>query len=180
MILSGMLCLDAAGRWAMPLRAEHAAKRAFCGWLMEELPVGMRFPIDVTRQKRCPVCKTAGPGTNPPDTPRSETASLSFAVYATTPGRTPVVLGGDLFLGWDAGVCSHPKSRTSLGAVVRALRAEAPGPNEGLLKAQFCSIACLRQFLMAAVDELESRAEAIKPKVRTARERSRGPADRST
>lgn len=142
--------------------------------------MGMRFPIDVTRQKRCPVCKAAGPGTDPPGTTRPETASLSFAVYATTGGPTPVVLGGDLFLGWDAGVSNHPKSLTSLGAVVRAFRTEAPMPNEGLLKVMFCSIACLRQFLLEAVDELERRAEAVGPKVRAARKRSGGRNRRST
>ena len=80
----------------------------------------MRFPVNATRQKRCPVCKAAGPGTNPPATPRPATASLSFAVWhqAAKGQSGPVVLGGDLGLGWDAGVCKHPQSRASLGAVV--------------------------------------------------------------
>ena len=29
----------------------------------------MKFPVNVTHQKRCPVCKKPGPGTDPPDTP---------------------------------------------------------------------------------------------------------------
>ncbi len=134
--------------------------------------VKMRFPVDVTRQNRCPVCKTDGPGRIPSATPRPESASLSFAVYATTKGAAnPVVLGGDLFFGWDAGVCNSPKSLTSLGAAVRVLRTEARGPNEGTMGVQFCSTDCMRQFLNAAVDELERRGRAIEPKVRTARQR---------
>src|SRR5262249_39776715 len=134
--------------------------------------VAMRFPVNATRQKRCPVCKVAGPGTNPPATPRPETASLSFAVWhRSAKGQAgPGVLGGDLSLGWDAGVCKHPRSRTSLGAVVRVAQLEAPMPGEGLLQMQFCSITCLRQFLLAAVDELERRAEAVGPQVQAARE----------
>lgn len=135
--------------------------------------MAMRFPADVTRQTRCPVCKADGPGCNPPGTRRPETASLSFAVYASTKGAaSPVILGGDLFLGWDAGVSSSPKSLTSLGATVRVLRTEAPGPNEGLLQVQFCSTVCMRLFLNAAVDDLERRAKAVGPKVRAARQRA--------
>jgi hypothetical protein len=135
--------------------------------------VRMRFPVNATRQKRCPVCKAAGPGTNPPDTPRPETASLSFAVWhRSAKGQAgPVVLGADLSLGWDAGVCKHPQSRTSLGAVVCVAQLEAPMAGEGLLQMQFCSIACLRQFLLTAVDELERRVAAVEPQVQAARER---------
>jgi hypothetical protein len=130
----------------------------------------MRFPVNATRQRRCPVCKADGPGRNPPATPRPETAVLSFSVYTRTPkGAAPTVLGGDLFLGWDAGVSRRPNSRTSLGAAVRVATLAAPRPGEGLLKVQFCSVACLRAFLMAAVDELERRAAAVAPAVRKAR-----------
>ena len=134
----------------------------------------MRFPVNATRQKRCPVCKTAGPGTNPPAAPRPETAGLSFAVWhRSAKGKVgPVVLGGDLSLGWDAGVCKHPRSRTSLGAVVNVAQLQARSAGEGFLEVQFCSIACLRQFLLAAVDELERRAEAVGPQVQAARERA--------
>jgi hypothetical protein len=83
-----------------------------------------------------------------------------------------VVLGGDLYLGWDAGVCKHPRSRAALGAVVRIAQLEAPMAGEGLLQMRFCSIACLRQFLLEAVDELERRAEAVGPQVQAARERA--------
>ena len=135
----------------------------------------MRFPVNATRQKRCPVCKAAGPGTDPPADPRPETAGLSFAVWhRSAKGQAgPVVLGGDLYLDWDAGVCKHPRSRTTLGAVVRAARLEAPRAGEGALKVRFCSIACLRQFLLAAVDELERRAAAVRPQVRAARKRAK-------
>jgi hypothetical protein len=134
----------------------------------------MRFPVNTTRQKRCPVCNAPGPGTNPPDTPRPETASLSFAVWhrSAVGQRGPVVLGGDLSLGWDAGVCRHPLSRTSLGATVRVAKLQAPRVNEGFLQMQFCSIACLRQFLLAAVDELERQATLVGPEVQAARARA--------
>jgi hypothetical protein len=82
-----------------------------------------------------------------------------------------VVLGGNLSLGWDAGVCKHPQSRNSLGAAVNVAQLQAPRPNEGLIQLKFCSIACLRQFLLAAVDELENRALAVEPAVQVARER---------
>ena len=131
----------------------------------------MRFPVDATRQKRCPVCKAAGPGTHPPAEPRPETASLSFAVWHQA-GAGPVVLGGDLYLGWDAGVSTHPRSRTTLGAVVRAATLQAPRPGDGAIGLQFCSIACLRQFLTAAVDELERRAGAVAPRAQAARARA--------
>jgi hypothetical protein len=136
--------------------------------------VAMRFPVNAMRQKRCPVCQAAGPGTNPPATPRPETASLSFAVWhrAAKGQSRPVVLGGDLSLGWDAGVCKHRLSRASLGASVSVAKLQAPRPNEGFVQLQFCSIACLRQFLLAAVDELERRAEAVGPDVQAARERA--------
>lgn len=140
----------------------------------------MRFPVNATRQRLCPVCKAAGPGTNPPATPRPETAALSFAVWhrsAKGPSG-PVVVGGDLALGWDSGECKHRLSRTSLGAVVSVAKLQAPRPNEALLELQFCSIACLRQFLLAAVDELEKRAEAIRPEVQAARARPKAKAER--
>ena len=134
----------------------------------------MRFPVNATGQTRCPVCKAAGPGRNPPATPRPETASLTFAVWhRSAKGQTgPVVLGGDLYLGWDAGVSKHPRGRTSIGAAVRVAQMEAPTAGEGVLQVRFCSIACLRQFLLAALAELERRAESVEPQVRAARERA--------
>lgn len=133
----------------------------------------MRFPVNATRQKRCPICKVAGPRTRPPSDPRPETASLSFAVWHTagTGQAGPGVLGGDLYLGWDAGVSKHRRSRTTMGAVVRVATLQAPRPNDGAIDLLFCSIACLRQFLTAAVDELERRAGEVAPKVRAARDR---------
>jgi hypothetical protein len=132
----------------------------------------MRFPANVTRQKQCPVCKKAGPGTRPPATPRPETASLSLVVMLHAPGRSsPVVLGADLFLGWDSGIDRSPRSRCSLGASLRAARREGEDPYGVGLEIQFCSTRCLRQFLMDAVDELERRAEAVAPEVRPARSR---------
>lgn len=139
----------------------------------------MRFPVDVTNQKRCPVCKKPGPGTRPPAAPRPETSSLSFAVWHRSAKAQAglVVLGGDLCLGWDAGVCEHPRNRTTVGAVVRVAQLEAPMAGEGFLQIQFCSIACLRQFLLAAVDELERKAEAVGPQLQAARERAEAEAE---
>ena len=133
----------------------------------------MRFPVDATPQKRCPVCKAVGPGTNLPTTPRAETASLTFAVWhrAAKTQSGPVLLGGEMCLGWDAGVCKHPQSRASLGASVRAAQLQAPRPGEGLIQLQFCSIACLRKFLMDAVNDLEQRAAAVALEVKAARKR---------
>ena len=134
----------------------------------------MRFPVNATRQKRCPVCKLAGPGTNPPADLRPESASLSFAVWHKE-GKGedgPYVLGLDLYLGWDAGVCSSPRSRTTLGAVVRAATLQSQRAGDGAMQVRFCSIACLRQFLLSAADELERRAEAVGPEVQAARARA--------
>lgn len=130
----------------------------------------MRFPIDVTNQKRCPVCKKSGPGTHPPATPRPETAVLSLVVMSGA-GKCR---GADLFLGWDSGVSKSPRSRASLGAVVRAARREGLDPDRGGLSIVFCSTKCLRRFLNAAIDELERRAAAVKPEVRAAREKGKG------
>lgn len=71
----------------------------------------------------------------------------------------------------------HPRSRASLGAVVNVAQLQAPRPGEGLIQLQFCSIACLRKFLMAAVDELEKRADAVGPEVQAARQRAETEAD---
>lgn len=131
----------------------------------------MRFPTDVTNQKRCPVCKKVGPGAHPPATPRPETASLSFLVTSESRGKGRVVcLGSDLMLGWDSGVCKSPRSRASLGASLFVARREGeePGWGDGL-QVEFCSTACLRRFLNAAVDELERRVATVEPEVRVAR-----------
>jgi hypothetical protein len=130
----------------------------------------MRFPVNVTSQKRCPVCKKAGPGTNPPDTPRPENASLSFVVQCFVHGRSyPVFLGSNLILGWDSGVARSPRSRSSLGAAFTAAKKEARDAGAGCLEIQFCSTRCLRQFLMDAVDELERRVVIVEPEIRAAR-----------
>jgi hypothetical protein len=136
----------------------------------------MRFPVDVTSQKRCPVCKKPGPGTKPPATPRPETATLWFVVQSFVHGRSyPVFLGGDLILGWDSGVSKSPRSGSSLGASFSAAKKTARDAAAGQLEVQFYSTRCLRRFLMAAVDELERRVEVIEPEVRTAQGRSPGP-----
>jgi hypothetical protein len=132
----------------------------------------MRFPVNVTSLKRCPLCKKAGPGTEPRDTPRPENASLTLVVQSFVHGRSyPVFLGGELIFGWDSGVSKSPRSRASLGAAFTAAKKEARGAAAGTLEIQFCSTACLRNFLMAAVDELERRTAAIQPEVRAAQAR---------
>ena len=132
----------------------------------------MRFPVNVTNQKQCPVCKKAGPGTNLPTTPRPENASLTFVVQSFVHGRSyPVFLGGDLILGWDSGLTKSPQSRKSLGAAFTAVKKDARDGDAGTLDIEFCSTECLRKFLMAAVDELERRVEAIEPEVRAARQK---------
>jgi hypothetical protein len=130
----------------------------------------MRFPVNVTSQKRCPVCKKPGPGTNPPATPRPEVATLTFVVQSFVHGRSyPVFLGGDLILGWDSGVSRSLRSRASLGAAFIAAKKEARDASAGRLEVAFCSTRCLRQFLMAAVDELERRVATVESEVREAR-----------
>jgi hypothetical protein len=131
--------------------------------------------VNVTRQARCPVCKAVVAETNPPATPRPETATLTFVVQSFVHGRSyPVFLGGDLILGWDSGVSKSPRSRASLGASLTAARKEARDSDAGTLEVRFCSTACLRRFLMAAVDELERRAALVEPQVRAARESDGG------
>ena len=93
------------------------------------------------------------------------------------PGRKSPVsfLGSDLILGWDSGVARSPRSRVSLGAAFTAARRDGADPNLGGLEIQFCSIRCLRQFLMGAVAELERRVAAVEPEVRKAKAVRRGP-----
>jgi hypothetical protein len=138
----------------------------------------MRFPVNVTRQTRCTVCKKAGPGRNPLAIPRAETARLSFVGHSFVHSRSyPVFHGGHLILGWDSGVSKNPQSRVSLGASVSVAKKEARDVGAGQLEVQFCSAACLRQFLMARADELERRCAGVLPHVEAARQRS--PARRS-
>jgi len=129
----------------------------------------MRFPINVTKQKRCPVCKKPGPGTKSPVTPRPEVASLSFTVMSHVHGRSyPVFLGSHLMLGWDSGLSKHPQSRASLGAAFFVAKKDGKKPDVGQMEIQFCSVRCLRRFLKEAVDELERRIAEVKPVVKDA------------
>jgi hypothetical protein len=56
--------------------------------------------------------------------------------------------------------------------VVPVANLQARLAGDGFLQMQFCSIACLRKFLLTAVDELERRAAAVEPQVQAARERA--------
>jgi hypothetical protein len=127
----------------------------------------MRFPVNVTSQKQCPVCKKAVPG--PASTarpPLPESATLTFCVLSFVQGRSrPVFLGGEFMLSWDSGLLKSPLSRYRLGATLRTARKEARDSNASCIEIQFCSTACLRQFLMTAVDELERRVADVQPEV---------------
>ncbi len=126
----------------------------------------MRFPINVSKQNRCPVCKKRGSGTNFPDTPRPEVAALSFLVMSHMHGRSyPVFLGSSLMLSWDSGISKHAQARTSLGAAFFVAKKEGKRPDVGKMEIQFCSTRCMRRFLKEAIDELDRRIAAVKPEV---------------
>lgn len=128
----------------------------------------MRFPINVTNQKRCPICKK--PGANRATTPRPETVSLSFSVMSFVHGRSyPVYLGSHLVLGWDSGIDKSAQSRASLGAAFFAAKKKGRDAKVGELEIRFCSTRCLRKFFEEIVDELERRVAAVEPAVRAAR-----------
>ncbi|MEW4530928.1 hypothetical protein [Maioricimonas sp. JC845] len=98
---------------------------------------------------------------------------MSFNVMAQVHGRSyPVFLGSHLMLGWDSGVCKHPQSRSSLGASFFVAKKDGETPDVGQMEIQFCSVGCMRQFLMNAVDELERRIEKVTPEVAVAKEAS--------
>ena len=126
----------------------------------------MRFPLNIARQQRCPVCKKPGPGTKPATTPRPECASLLFTVMSHVHGRSyPVFLGSHLMLGWDSGVSKHPLSRSSLGASFFVAKKDGRRADVGTMELHFCSTQCLRRFLNEAVDELDRRIAVVKPQV---------------
>jgi hypothetical protein len=132
----------------------------------------MRFPIDVTKQSRCAVCKKAGPGTNSPVTPRPETVSLSFTVLSTVIGQSrPVFLGSTLMLGWDSGVTDSPKQRVSKGAAFNVATKSGKNADVGTMAVHFCSTKCLRTFLDEAVGELERRMGAVETRKKTAKKK---------
>ena len=127
----------------------------------------MRFPINTSKQNRCPVCKKPGPGTKPAVTPRPEVVSLSFSVMSFVHGRSyPVFLGSHWMLGWDSGLLKHPRSRASLGAHLFVAKKDGGTPDVGEMDVQFCSTRCMRRFLNAAVDELDRRIAKVRPAVR--------------
>jgi hypothetical protein len=130
----------------------------------------MRFPINVSNQNRCPVCKKPGAGTKSPVTPRPEVVTMWFNVMSTVHGRSyPVFLGSHLLLGWDSGVSKHPQSRASLGASVFVAKKDGRKPAVGQMEIQFCSVRCLRKFFKAAIDELERKIVEVKPELKKAK-----------
>ncbi len=133
----------------------------------------MRFPINVSKQNRCPVCKKRGLGTNSPLTPRPEVAAISFLVMSHIHGRSyPVFLGSELMLSWDSGVSKHPQARASLGAAFVIAKKDGGRPDVGQMGIQFCSTRCMRRFLKEAIDELDRRIAAVKPEIRAAKHQS--------
>src|SRR5262245_4952373 len=130
----------------------------------------MRFPINVTKQSRCPVCKKKGPGTRPLATPRPSTATLSLFVMAHVHGRSyPVFMGSNLYLGWDSGSSKHPRSRTAIGASVLIAKKSGKAREAGAMEVCFCSITCMRKFFNDAIDELDRQVGAAKDEVNDAR-----------
>ena len=135
----------------------------------------MRFPIRPSIQNRCPVCKKRGPGTKSPVTSRHEAASMSFTVMSHVHGRSyPVFLGSHFMLSWDSGVSKHPNSRSSLGAAFFVAKNDGSSPDAGQMEIQFCSVSCMRRFLMEAVDELERRIAKVNPELFAVRGRNSG------
>jgi hypothetical protein len=134
----------------------------------------MRFPINVSTQARCPVCKKSGPGTNSPVTPRPEVASIWFQVMSFVHGRSyPVYFGSHLMLGWDSGIDKHPRSRTSLGASFFVAKKDGRNPNVGEMEIQFCSTRCMRRFFKEAIDELDRRIDAVEPELKAAKKKAK-------
>src|SRR5262245_18383849 len=115
----------------------------------------MKFPVNVSNQKRCPVCKKAGPGTNLPGTPRPAVATLSFLAMPVSGTSIDALMT----LGWDSGESKHKLSRYSLGATYDAAYYIGKYNGDSQLHIEFCSTRCMRKFLMEAVDELEARIE---------------------
>src|SRR5262245_53564041 len=122
----------------------------------------MKFPINVSKQKTCPVCKKAGPGTNSPVTPRPEVATLSFLAMPVTQSS----IDSFFTFAWDSGVCKHPLSRTSLGAAFDAAKYVGKYDGSSQLHVEFCSTRCMRKFLMEAMNELERQINKVMPEVR--------------
>ncbi|HWA26076.1 MAG TPA: hypothetical protein VG734_10460 [Lacunisphaera sp.] len=130
----------------------------------------MKFPLNVTQQTYCPVCRKAGPGTNSPVTPRPETVTLTFSVQSFVHGRSyPVYMGSLLMLGWDSGISKHPQSRASIGEAIILAKKYARDPQAGQLEVVFCSTRCLRRFVKQAIDELDRRIALNRPTVRKAK-----------
>lgn len=127
----------------------------------------MRFPMNLTNQKKCPVCKKAGPGTNPPAAPRPEDVTLTFG------HMMKVECSADhyLLLGWDAGVGTARRGGT-LGAAFFAARKRSGYLEQTELSIHFCSTRCLREFCNAMVDELERRIGVVQPDVDAAKRKS--------
>lgn len=98
---------------------------------------------------------------------------MSFTVMSHIHGRSyPVFLGSNLMLGWDSGVSKHPNSRSSLGASLFVAKKDGTTPDVGQMEIQFCSVSCMRHFLMEAVDELERRISNVIPEVKEVKQSS--------
>lgn len=113
----------------------------------------MRFPLNVSKQKKCPVCKSHGPGTRSPVTPRPEVTSISFLSMPVGTKK----LDSLLTIGWDSGLEKHRLSRTSIGDSFTAVKFSGDYNGHSQLDVEFCSTDCMRKFFNAIVDELERR-----------------------
>jgi hypothetical protein len=125
----------------------------------------MRFPLNANKPPlRCPVCKKPTSGADSAAAPQPESVSLGFTVLSHVHGRSaPVFLGAMLQLGWDAGIAKHPRSRANIGAAFTVAKKEGRDTEAGEMELRFCSARCLRQFLNAAVDELDRRIALNRP-----------------
>lgn len=134
----------------------------------------MKFPVNVSAQKKCPICGKKGPGTCSPVTPRPEVATITFTVMSQVHGRSyPVFLGSHLMFGWDSGISKNPRSRASLGAAFTAAKKDGRDARVGQIQIEFCSVPCMRRYLNEAVDELESRINKVKPSVRAVKKQDK-------
>lgn len=113
----------------------------------------MRFPLNVSNQQQCPICKCKGPGTHSPVTPRPEVTSISFLSMPVGARN----LDSLLTVGWDSGLTKHHLSRTSIGDSFTAVKYSGEYNGHSQLSVEFCSTECMRRFFNAIVDEIERR-----------------------
>jgi hypothetical protein len=121
----------------------------------------MKFPCNASKQTSCPACGKRGVGKDYPKGAPFETTRLIAGAMTSERGKSrPVYLGSFLMLGW-AGAGNET------GATVEVTNLPNPGPRErSVFTLSFCSTQCLRSFVNASIDLLETRiseAKKVKP-----------------